>query len=75
MGGEDSQFLAPRPETLEALRRTFPKLESRWEQTYKHRFDSLTESEAQYLLDFQSESGIWNKLAPPQAEKAGGEGP
>jgi hypothetical protein len=75
MGGEDSQFLAPRPETLEALRRTFPKLESRWEQTYKHRFDSLTESEAQYLLDFQSESRIWNKLAPPQAEKAGGEGP
>ena len=63
-GGENSQILVPRPETLGALRKNFPTLENWWEQNHGHRFDSLTESEARYLLRIGSERTIRKELAP-----------
>jgi hypothetical protein len=63
-GGENSQILAPRPQTLEALRKNFPTLENWWEQNHGHRFDSLTESEARYLLRIGSDRTIRKELAP-----------
>ncbi|MGD0106399.1 MAG: hypothetical protein ABSC06_20525 [Rhodopila sp.] len=49
-GSRGSETLAPRAATLPALRRRFPDLESRWQGTFGHDFNGLTEGEARYLL-------------------------
>jgi hypothetical protein len=49
-GSRASEILAPRAETLRALRARFPALESRWQGTFGHDFNGLTEGEARYLL-------------------------
>jgi adenine/guanine phosphoribosyltransferase-like PRPP-binding protein len=49
-GSRQSEILAPRAETLAALREKFPDLESKWKGAFGHDFGGLTQSEASYLL-------------------------
>jgi hypothetical protein len=49
-GSRQSEILAPRSETLVALRAKVPDLEARWQEAFGHDFSSLTQGEANYLL-------------------------
>jgi hypoxanthine-guanine phosphoribosyltransferase len=48
-GNEKSAKLAPSPESVAALRQRFPGLEVDWKDRFGYGFDSLTQSEADYL--------------------------
>ena len=52
-GSRQSEILASRAETLEALRAKFPDLEANWKGAFGHDFSGLTQGEARYLLRSQ----------------------
>ena len=66
---------SPAEDTLAALRARFPGLEAKWPNFAGQPFEALTEGEAKYLLGFESEAAlverIWGANAARNIREAG----
>ncbi len=70
-GSRSSETLAPRSETLDALRTKFPGLEGKWQEAFGHDFSGLTQGEANYLLRSRPADALGDRvLARRQAGSA-----
>ena len=69
-GSRQSEILAPRPETLAALRAKVPDLESRWQRAFGHDFSGLTQGEANYLLRSPEADALGDRIIARAQEGA-----